>query len=729
MASIISLDTETTGKDLFHSSRPYIVTTCDREGKQLWWEWDVDPLTRIPIVVEEDILAIQEVVNSAEIIVFQNSKFDITALSTIGITVDWKKVRDTLLAGHLLASNHNHNLTDMCIEYLGIDILPFETRVAVAAQEARKIARRDFPEWKIAEEGDPEMPSTKKGSKRDEEKPWKADMWLCRLIWSLGIAPDQSWETITSQYANTDSAVTLPLWDWMEKEMKRRGYYDIYQKVRIQLPRLAHKMEHNGVTISQVATDGLIDEYGIAVQEAKANCLQIAASIDHELELPKGASPNDSLREMFFGSCQLVCTRCGLTDRYKEWVNGSAPEGSLCPRCEKKKVYHQMIIKRNPCLNLERVYDPKSKSAAPTLNKDAMDHYETTLEPGDALEFVKSLKGMRSRQTAVSYMEGYKRFWLPTGASRITSSGKLEHLWYRLHPNVNPTGTDTLRWSSNNPNSQNISKKESFNLRRCFGPMPGREWWSMDAKNLELRIPAYEAGEMELMYIFDHPDDAPYYGSYHLVVFDILHPELFAKHGKAVKELFESTWYQWVKNGNFAVIYGAMEKKADITYHVSGAYKKIQYRFPKIAQLSDKYKSLANRYGYVETIPDKTVCTEHGYPILASRGEDGRVLPTTPLNYHVSGTAMQWTCKAMIRCDEQLVEWNEAGWDGFLTMQVHDELVFDVPRGKGREPWKTNLPRMRKLKLLMEEGGQDISVPTPVSMEWHANTWATGMAL
>ena len=251
----------------------------------------------------------------------------------------------------------------------------------------------------------------------------------------------------------------------------------------------------------------------------------------------------------------------------------------------------------------------------------------------------------------------------------------------------------------------------------------------MDAKNLELRIPAYEAGEEELIRVFERPNDPPYFGSYHLVVFDTLHPELFAKHGKAVKELFEATYYQWVKNGNFAVLYGAQKRKADATYHVAGAYDLIAHRFPKMAALSAKQLELATRRGWVETIPDRSVDPDRGYPILASRTEDGRVSPTTPMNYHTSGTAMQWTNGAMVRCYDKLCGWNKQGWDGFMTLQVHDELVFDCPRGHGAEPWRTNLPRMLELKALMEIGGEHIGVPTPVSIEYHDQSYAVGMAV
>ena len=75
--------------------------------------------------------------------------------------------------------------------------------------------------------------------------------------------------------------------------------------------------------------------------------------------------------------------------------------------------------------------------------------------------------------------------------------------------------------------------------------------------------PAYEAGEEEMISLFEKPDEPPYFGSNHLLAFDILHPDKWDRDDpegllKAKKE-YASTWYQWTKNGNFAVQYGAME--------------------------------------------------------------------------------------------------------------------------------------------------------------------------
>src|SRR6185312_3151081 len=188
--------------------------------------------------------------------------------------------------------------------------------------------------------------------------------------------------------------------------------------------------------------------------------------------------------------------------------------------------------------------------------------------------------------------------------------------WYVLHPNLNPCGTDTLRCSSSNPNEQNISKQKGHNLRYCFGPAPGREWWSLDGKNLELRIPAYEAGEVDMIALFEHPDESPYYGSNHLLNCHTVYPDLwaalekevgFANVGPEFKKRYESTWYQYAKNGGFAVQYGAIEKvdtigAADKVFHRPGSHAKLKARFGRIHGpdgLNERMIAFATKHGFV----------------------------------------------------------------------------------------------------------------------------------
>jgi DNA polymerase I-like protein with 3'-5' exonuclease and polymerase domains len=223
--------------------------------------------------------------------------------------------------------------------------------------------------------------------------------------------------------------------------------------------------------------------------------------------------------------------------------------------------------------------------------------------------------------------------------------------------------------------------------------------------------------------LFEKPDDPPYFGSYHLLNASIVYPEKFwplAEKKGAFKEKYAATIYQWVKNGGFAKQYGAQAAKVDSTFHREGAYALLSKSMPNMERLNQDIIALANRQGYVETIPDKTVNPDRGYPILCTRNKwNNDVSPTVPLNYHVQSTAMWCTMKAMIRCFAQIQEWRNNGYNAAIVMQVHDEMVFDLPKGG-----KRSLPKVRQLRRLMEQSGEDIGIPLKVAASYHPNNWA-----
>lgn len=133
-------------------------------------------------------------------------------------------------------------------------------------------------------------------------------------------------------------------------------------------------------------------------------------------------------------------------------------------------------------------------------------------------------------------------------------------------------------------------------------------------------------------------------------------------------------------------------------------------------------------------MPEVSVDPERGYPILCSRTEWGKILPTLPLNYYIQGTAMQWMASAMIRCYDYLNELNRKCKirDHYrIAIQVHDELVFDFPKRANpkEDPTNSNLSKIMHIRDLMQEGGKDIGIPTPVSIEYHPVSWNAGISL
>jgi hypothetical protein len=262
--------------------------------------------------------------------------------------------------------------------------------------------------------------------------------------------------------------------------------------------------------------------------------------------------------------------------------------------------------------------------------------------------------------------------------------------------------------------------------------------------------------------LFEKPDEPPYYGSNHLLNFHTVYPDIWTRDlGKVCKEScckgrvtdflligphckkkYAASWYQYCKNGGFAKQYGGQKAKVDATFRVPGAYELLAVRFSKLEKLNQKYIKFAERHGYVETLPSKFIDPDRGYPIMCARSEYGKIEPTKPLNYHVQSSAMEWTGSAMVRCEEQLNDWGRrVRFDAWIAIQQHDELVFDLPRrGNPLEDlerekvgdWagmKSNLPRVRVLQKLMEKGGGDIGIPTPVGVEYHQANWGEGITI
>jgi DNA polymerase I-like protein with 3'-5' exonuclease and polymerase domains len=692
----ISLDTETTGVDFHHGARVFFVTSCDDRGSVSSWEWDVNPSTRMPVVPADDVEEIRCLIRDADGMVLQNGKFDYRALLHTHPEMiefwDWDKVEDTLIAAHLLASNQPHNLTDLGIQYLRHDIGPAEEQLHQATEKCRRWCRTRYKAYALAAKGRPDMPSADKSC-------WKADTWLPRLLHSKDEeirAEYPHFATVLRDYATTDSEITALLWPVLRGHLERRSLWNIY-RTRMKVIPVAVAIEQHGVTGNRRRLQTLDQTYREDVQKFGTACVSVASNRNYKLTLPKGSGVNGSLKEF----CYDV-------------------------------------------LGLEPVYDKKSKTGNPTLNKEAMGFYLSVLETRSAERyFIKSLMAKRKRETSISYMQAYERFWLDV-------KGKGSD-WFVLHPSLNPTGTDTLRWSSSNPNEQNISKQGLYEgdkntLRYLFGPLPGREWWSLDAKNIELRIPAYKSKEEAFISLFERPDDPPYFGSNHLLIAHILHPREFdacvndqgVLDGRLFKKRYASTLYQYTKNGNFAVQYGAVNKAdgtgtADRAYHVPGGQSLIEQRFHKMTALNRQCIEFARRHGYIETVPDASVDPQHGYPLLCTRTEFGGVKPTVPLNYMVQGTAMWWTMMGMIRTQAILDEWRRTqGFDGHIVMQVHDELVLDFPKSQvppKDDPERSNLWRIRAIQRLMEQCGTDLGVPTPVGVEYHEHNWSEGVTL
>jgi len=256
--------------------------------------------------------------------------------------------------------------------------------------------------------------------------------------------------------------------------------------------------------------------------------------------------------------------------------------------------------------------------------------------------------------------------------------------------------------STANPSQQNVSKQENYNLRYLFGPAPGREWYSIDQSNVEMRLFAYCSGDKKLIQAFEDGF------SVHMIFAEILYPEECAcciRDGVKFKDRYETTLYQWIKNGNFALIYGAAEKKANETYRLPNAYNLIRQHLPLVdAFIREKYdEGLAE--GYVTLLG--------GYQLQVPRSD-----PHKAANYFIQGTA-QWALQvAMNRVYAYLK--TLPGY--YMILQIHDELLFDFPIAAPG----VNEKIIRNIARIMMLSGDDIGINLPVEIKRCSETWAKG---
>ena len=224
---ILAVDTETTGLDVFHGCRPFMVTMCNGSDNYLF-EGKVNPFTRDVYWEEDDLESIQSLLDQAETLVFHNTNFDLRMLESIGIRIDhlWDKIEDTLLAAHAVCSGDKHGLKYIAKKYLHYsdeDEIELDESVKEARRKARTLG------YDIAQNGHRHFPGATKITK------WhKQDMWL---------AIDEC-----RKYALGDVERTWLLWEAFKVAMIGDGLIKAYRTRKKLLP-ITYRMQTVGIRL------------------------------------------------------------------------------------------------------------------------------------------------------------------------------------------------------------------------------------------------------------------------------------------------------------------------------------------------------------------------------------------------------------------------------------------------------------------------------------------------
>ena len=239
----------------------------------------------------------------------------------------------------------------------------------------------------------------------------------------------------------------------------------------------------------------------------------------------------------------------------------------------------------------------------------------------------------------------------------------------RVHTSYSMTGASTGRLSSNDPNLQNIPVRteEGRNIRRAFVAEKGHMLLSADYSQIELRILAHIAGVDTLKQAFH--DGLDIHALTASQVFGVPLEGMDAMVRRSAKAI------------NFGIIYGispfGLARQLGVAQAEAKAYIEAYFeRYPGIKDYMESTKKVAHDTGFVTTLFGRR-CHLPGINEKnpAHRGFSERAAINAP----IQGTAADIIKRAMIVMEDALVE---AGLKARMLLQVHDELIFEVPNAE-----------------------------------------------
>ena len=269
-----------------------------------------------------------------------------------------------------------------------------------------------------------------------------------------------------------------------------------------------------------------------------------------------------------------------------------------------------------------------------------------------------------------TYIDGYLKF-------SNTSTN-------RIHPDLMPLATETGRFASRNPNLQNMPRKDNdpIGIRNFIRADEGKMLLSLDFSQIELRVGAFYCQDEKMLDTYRNNGDI--HASTTSVIFNVLFEEAIDKNAEYYKERRTIA-----KNCNFGVFYGLFPKGLQRTLKFKAGLDKTFDECSKIiSNLKSGYRGLeswqreiknqAAELGHTETylgrrryLPDIN-STDWGKKSFAQR---------CALNTPIQGTAADILKLAVSRVLKGLPErmWIRP------ILQIHDELVFEIPEEKINE--------------------------------------------
>ena len=268
----------------------------------------------------------------------------------------------------------------------------------------------------------------------------------------------------------------------------------------------------------------------------------------------------------------------------------------------------------------------------------------------------------------------------------------------RIHTSYNQVGSATGRVSSNDPNIQNIPVRTELGneVRKGFvaRDWPGWTLFGADYSQIELRILAHISQDPALLQAFHDGQDI--HAATASLVYGVGHDEVDSEMRRVAKIL------------NFGVVYGispyGISQRAALSVDEGKAFIDTYFgSYPGISDYISDIKAKAKNKGYVETLMGrKRYIPEINSRNFAARSGAERVAINTP----IQGTAADVIKLAMVQLQDRM---DEMELRSLMIIQVHDELIFEVP--------SEEMEDMQAIVLDIMPRAMELAVPLEVDLK------------
>jgi len=306
------------------------------------------------------------------------------------------------------------------------------------------------------------------------------------------------------------------------------------------------------------------------------------------------------------------------------------------------------------------------------------------------------LEGLRDKHEIVGYLLDYRQLTKLKSTYVDALPALVNPQTGRVHTSFNQTVAATGRLSSSDPNLQNIPARTELGrqVRAAFIAPPGRVLLSADYSQVELRILAHVSGDEALRAAFERGEDI--HAATAATLFDVPLDQITKEHRRMAKAI------------NFGIIYGMSEyglaQRINVTPEEAAQYiAEYLGEYPRVKGYLDRTIRQAREQGYVATLLGRRRYT----PELRSQNRNLQSAgERAAVNHPIQGTAADIIKVAMVHLQREI---ESRGLRSLLTLQVHDELVLEVPEGE--------LDEATALVVDVMEGAFEMTPPLKVDVK------------